>query len=79
MGKTKVSFEDNLRELENIVQKLESGDVSLDEMLELFEQGVSRTKECNEQLKNAEQKISILLKNSSGEIEEKPMEGTNEF
>ena len=79
MGKTKVSFEENLRELENIVQKLESGDVSLDEMLELFEQGVSRTKECNEQLKNAEQKISILLKNSSGEIEEKPMEGTNEF
>ena len=79
MGKTKVSFEENLRELENIVQKLESGDVSLDEMLELFEQGISRTKECNEQLKNAEQKISILLKNSSGEIEEKPMEGTNEF
>ena len=79
MGKTKVSFEENLRELENIVQKLESGDVSLDEMLGLFEQGISRTKECNEQLKNAEQKISILLKNSSGEIEEKPMEGTNEF
>ena len=79
MGKTKVSFEENLRELENIVQKLESGDVSLGEMLGLFEQGISRTKECNEQIKNAEQKISFLLKNSSGELEEKPMEGTNEF
>lgn len=79
MEKKKVSFEENLRELENIVRRLENGDVGLDEMLELFEQGISRTKECNEQLKNAEQKISILMKNTSGEIEEKPMEGTNGF
>ena len=69
-----VSFEENLRELEDIVKKLESGDISLDEMLELYEQGIARTKECNAQLKNAEQKISILEKKSNGEIEEKPFE-----
>ena len=46
-------FEENLKELESIVKKLESGDVSLDEMLELFEQGIARTKECTAQLKNA--------------------------
>ena len=70
--KKNISFEENLKELEDIVKKLEGGDVSLDEMLELFEQGIARTKECNEQLKNAEQKISILIKNNSGEMEEQP-------
>ena len=68
-------FEENLKELESIVKKLESGDVSLDEMLELFEQGIARTKECTAQLKNAEQKINILIKNSLGEIEKKAFIG----
>lgn len=72
--KKNISFEENLKELEDIVKKLEGGDVSLDQMLELFEQGIARTKECNQQLKEAEQKISILVKNSSGEMEEQPFE-----
>ena len=72
MAENKISFEQSLKELEEIVRKLENGDASLDEMLELFEQGIARTKECNAQLKNAEQKISILMKNSMGEMEEKP-------
>ena len=72
--KKNISFEDNLKELEDIVKKLEGGDVSLDEMLDLFEQGIARTKECNQQLKEAEQKISILVKNGLGEMEEQPFE-----
>ncbi len=72
--KKNIGFEENLKELEDIVKKLEGGDVSLDEMLELFEQGIARTKECNQQLKEAEQKISILTKNSLGEMEEQPFE-----
>lgn len=72
--KKEVCFEENLKELEEIVKKLEGGDVNLDEMLELFEQGIARTKECNSQLKNAEQKINILLKNSDGQIQEKPFD-----
>lgn len=72
--KKDISFEENLKELEDIVKKLEGGDVALDEMLELFEQGIARTKECNQQLREAEQKISILVKNSSGEMEEQPFE-----
>ncbi len=74
MAENKMSFEDSLKELESIVRKLESGDASLDEMLELFEQGIARTKECNVQLRNAEQKISILMKDASGEIQEKPFD-----
>ncbi len=70
--KKNISFEDNLKELEDIVKKLEGGNVSLEEMLELFEKGISKTRECTVQLKEAEQKISILIKNNSGEVEEQP-------
>ena len=70
--KTELSFEENIQELENIVKSLESGDVSLEEMLKLFEEGIKRTKECTNQLKTAEQKITILMKNSEGEVEEVP-------
>ena len=72
MEEKKISFEESLKELELIVKKLEGGESTLDEMLELFEQGIARTKECNAQLENAEQKISILMKDSSGEMKENP-------
>ncbi len=72
--KTEVSFEENIKELEIIVKKLESGDVSLEEMLSLFEEGVSRTKACTNQLKAVEQKISVLVKTENGEMAEEPFE-----
>ena len=72
MAEKKICFEESLKELELIVKKLESGEASLDEMLELFEQGIARTKECNEQLKNAEQKVTVLMRDSSGQMQEKP-------
>ncbi|MBE7023707.1 MAG: exodeoxyribonuclease VII small subunit [Clostridia bacterium] len=72
MEEKNVSFEENLRELEDIVNKLEGGDVSLDEMMQLFESGIAKTRECNERLKKAEQKITVLMKNAFGEMEEKP-------
>ncbi len=70
--KTELTFEENIKELEEIVRALDSGDVSLEEMLKLFEEGVKRTKECTQQLKNAEQKITMLMKNADGEVEEVP-------
>lgn len=72
--KNEISFEENIKELEKIIQKLEGGEVSLDHMLELFSEGIGRAKECSAQLKNAEQKISVLMKNVDGEMEEKPFE-----
>ena len=72
MEEKNVSFEENLRELEDIVNKLEGGDVSLDEMMQLIESGIAKTRECNERLKKAEQKITVLMKNAFGEMEEKP-------
>lgn len=66
-------FEKNLKELEGVVRQLEGGEVTLDEMLALFENGIKLTRECTEALDNAEQKINILMKNRvTGEMEEKP-------
>ena len=53
-------FEKNLKELEVVVKELEGGDVTLDQMLELFEKGVKLTKQCTAALDAAEQKINIL-------------------
>lgn len=70
---SKVAFESNLKELEGVVRQLESGDISLDEMLALFENGVRLTRECTDALDKTEQKITILLNNKdTGEIEERP-------
>ncbi len=68
----KENFESNLKELEEVVKALESGDVSLDEMLSLFEKGIKLTKSCTSLLENAEQKINVLVKNSEGELTEQP-------
>lgn len=70
---SKDTFESNLKELENVVKSLENTDVSLDEMLKLFEKGISLTQKCTSALDNAEQKITILMNNrETGEPEEEP-------
>jgi exodeoxyribonuclease VII small subunit len=57
-------FERSLAELEAIVEKLEQGDLSLDESLRHFERGVQLTRVCQSALKQAEQKVEILLRKS---------------
>ena len=74
--KQNADFEGSLKELETVVRQLEAGDVTLAEMLSLFEKGVVLTKTCTELLDNAEQKISVLMKNANGEVEPRPFEGT---
>lgn len=66
----KESFETNIKQLEEIVSKLESGDATLDECIELFEKGAHLTEECTKMINNAEQKIKVLFENS-GKLEEK--------
>ncbi|MBM0107026.1 exodeoxyribonuclease VII small subunit [Steroidobacter sp. S1-65] len=60
-------FERSLAELEAIVDKLEQGDLSLDDSLRHFERGVQLTRSCQSALKQAEQKVEILLKRSGAE------------
>ena len=68
----KETFESNLKELEAVVKALESSEVSLDDMLSLFEKGIKLTKSCTTQLENAEQKISVLMQKKDGEMTEQP-------
>ena len=55
------SFENSVKELDNIVSKMESGELSLDESLKLFEQGVKLTRACQKTLADAEAKIEKLM------------------
>jgi exodeoxyribonuclease VII small subunit len=68
----KKSFEQSLQELETIVAEIESGDLPLETALKKFETGMRLSAACAEKLNEAEQKISLLLKNSSGEYVETP-------
>lgn len=68
--KEKVNFEETMNKLEEIANQLEKGDLNLDESVEKFEQGMQLSKQCSKILEEAEQRITILLKNSEGELSE---------
>ena len=67
-------FEEALAELESVVEKLESGELSLDESLKSFEQGVRLVKFCNEKLGEVEKKIELLVKDKEGKLQLKPLD-----
>ena len=60
------TFEASLEALEQIVRQLEDGDLPLDKSLELFEQGIRLSRECQERLSQAERRIEILLRDNQG-------------
>lgn len=57
----KISFEDSIKQLEEIAKELEKGDLSLDKSVNKFEEGMRLSKQCNELLENAEKRIMVLL------------------
>jgi exodeoxyribonuclease VII small subunit len=71
------TFEQSLAELEDIVGKLENGDLPLEKSLELFEAGIKLSRECRERLTSAERRIEILLRDSNGELAANPFEPEN--
>ena len=60
------TFEASLEALEHIVRQLEDGDLPLKKSLELFEQGIRLSRECQERLSQAERRIEILLRDNQG-------------
>ena len=66
-GKKNIDLEKSLSELEAIVEELESGDLPLDKAMQKFEQGIKLTRGCQSALKDAEQKVEILMKSAGGE------------
>jgi exodeoxyribonuclease VII small subunit len=72
MSQDAPDFERALKRLEEIVKKLENGELSLDSALELFEEGIKLSRFCHTKLEQAERRVEILLKNSSGEPQAVP-------
>lgn len=66
-------FEDCLQRLEVIVTELEKGDVSLDQALQLFDEGVKLSDSCRKELEDAEGKVEILLRRN-GKLQPEPFE-----
>ncbi len=67
-------FEQSLKQLESIVQRLEHEEVPLEESIRLFEQGQGLVRACEQQLKSAENRIRQLLENDAGVLQEQPFE-----
>ncbi len=68
------NFEQSLGRLEEIVRKLESANLPLDEAMKLFEEGMQLSRECQKQLEQAEARVEILLKKAGGEMAAEPFE-----
>ena len=66
-AKKSINLEKSLADLETLVEELESGDLSLDQAMKKFEEGIKLTRGCQAALKDAEQKVEILLKSAGGE------------
>ena len=64
-----ITFEEALAQLEKIVKQLESGDTTLDESVKLFEKGIKLSELCSNYLKQAQQKVEILINNDTEEPE----------
>ena len=74
----KPDFERSLARLEEVVRKLESPQLSLDEAMKLFEEGVGLSRECQKQLEEAEGRVEILLKKADGKMAAEPFEAEGE-
>lgn len=71
--KQAATFEQALEELEQLVERLEAGDLPLEEALSDFERGVKLTRECQKKLASAEQKVKVLME-ENGSIRELPFD-----
>ena len=69
-----INFEETMQKLEQITAELEKGELSLDESVKKFEEGIKLSKECSEKLDDAEKRINILVKNENGEMTEEEFE-----
>jgi exodeoxyribonuclease VII small subunit len=69
-----IKFEEALKKLEKIVEDLEQGDLSLDEALKKYQDGIELSRLCSARLESAKKKIDVLAKNKKGDFELKPVD-----
>ena len=70
----KPDFEKSLLRLEEVVRRLESPQLSLDDAMKLFEEGVQLSRECQKRLEEAEGRVEILLKKADGKLAAEPFD-----
>ena len=68
MTEKNINLEQSLKDLESLVAELETGELPLEEAMKKFENGIKLTRECQTALKEAEQKVEILLNDSKTEV-----------
>jgi exodeoxyribonuclease VII small subunit len=68
----KKTFEQAIKQLEQILQDLESGDMPLEKAVKTFEEGIQLSKFCSQKLDETEKRITILMQNSDGQLSETP-------
>ena len=66
------SFEESLKRLETVVDQLEKGELTLEDSLKLFEEGVNLTANCKQELDAAEGKVQMLVKQRDGSLKAEP-------
>lgn len=74
----KQKFETAMEELEKVVERLESGELSLEESLAAFEDGIRLVKFCNQKLSEVEKKIELLMKDKEGKLQLRVLERRND-
>jgi exodeoxyribonuclease VII small subunit len=74
MTKKRIQFEECLAKLEKTVEELERGDLTLDQSLARYEDGVKALRQCYEVLRDAEKRVEVLLKNEDGTLATAPFE-----
>jgi len=72
-AKKSYPFEQSLEKLEQLVERMEEGDLSLEESLKTFEEGIKLTRQCQQALVKAEQKVKLLIE-ENGQISEEDFE-----
>ena len=75
---SKMSFEEALGELEEIVRQIESGEVDLDSAIQAYERGAALKKHCDTKLREAEEKVSKIKLDVNGNVSEKPVGTEND-
>ena len=71
-------FEDAMKKLEGIVERMEKGDMSLNESLKMFEEGVKLTRFCSQELHKAEKRVELLSRDAEGKLVGTPFEEEDE-
>jgi exodeoxyribonuclease VII small subunit len=78
MAKSEKKFEDELKDLEAVVARIDSGELSLEESIDAFERGIGLVRVLNHKLDEIEKKVEVLVRNAQGELRTTPYQNPAE-